>query len=96
MTGEGFEYLKTMIIVLAIGALAFVAVRYWLPKMNGIRGSVAGPIRVACRLTIEPRKTLYVVHAGSDYLMLAASEAGVQFLTSLDRDGIQAALEKTS
>jgi hypothetical protein len=94
MTAEVLEYLKVIAILAGIVMLAFIALRFWLPKLTGIRGTVAGPIKIACRLTLEPRKTLYVVHAGSDYVMLAASEAGVQFLASLDSDGIESALEK--
>ena len=95
MTSEGFEYLKVIAILATIIALAFVALRFWLPKWTAIRGTVAGPMSVACRLTLEPRKTLYVVRAGSDYVMLAASDAGVQFLLSLDADEIETALAGT-
>lgn len=95
MTSETFEYMKVIAVLAAIIALAFVALRFWLPKLKSLRAAVAGPVSIACRLTLEPRKTLYVVRAGSDYVMLAASDAGVQFLLSLDADEIESALGET-
>jgi hypothetical protein len=91
---EVLEYMKVIGILAAIVILAFVALRFWLPKLTGIREAAAGPMEIACRLMLEPRKTLYVVRAGSDYVMVAASDAGVQFLAALDSAGIEAALRK--
>jgi hypothetical protein len=96
MTQEILEYMKVIGILAAIVVLAFVALRLWLPKLTGIRETVAGPMEIACRLALEPRKTLYVVRAGSAYVMVAASDTGVQFLASLDTAGIEAALRKFS
>ena len=95
VSSEIIEYLKVIAILAVVIVFAFLALRLWLPKLTGIRGT-AGPLNVACRLTLEPRKTLYVVRAGSDYVLLAASDSGVQFLTSLDGSRIEAALQESS
>ena len=84
VSSEIIEYLKVIAMLAVVIVFAFIALRFWLPKLTGIRAATTGPLNVACRLTLEPRKTLYVVRAGSDYVLLAASDAGVQFLTSLD------------
>jgi flagellar protein FliO/FliZ len=96
VSGEIIEYLKVIAILAVVIVFAFLALRFWLPKLTGIRATAAGPLNVACRLTLEPRKTLYVVRAGSDYVLLAASDSGVQFLTSLDGSRIEAALQESS
>jgi flagellar biogenesis protein FliO len=95
MNQEVLEYVKMIAILLGIIVFAFFGVRFWLPKLSALRTPNAGPLKVACHLTLEPRKTLYVVQAGADYLMLAASEAGLQFVTTVDADGMAAALEES-
>jgi flagellar biogenesis protein FliO len=93
-SGEIFEYVKLVVLLAVVVALAFVALRFWLPKLAGAAGSTNGPLQVAWRLSLEPRKTLYIVRAGSDYVLLAASDAGVQFLKSLDSGELDAALQQ--
>jgi flagellar biogenesis protein FliO len=92
VSDEVFEYLKLIAFLAAVVVLALVAMRYWLPKLAARAGSAAGPLQVACRLSLEPRKTIYVVRAGSNYVLLAASDAGVQFLSSLDATQMEAAV----
>jgi flagellar protein FliO/FliZ len=96
VNGEILEYLKVIAILIGVVAFAFVALRFWLPKLTGLRGTTSGPMHVVWRLTLEPRKTLYIVRAGSDYVMLASSDSGVQYLSSLDAGGIDSALRELS
>jgi flagellar biogenesis protein FliO len=81
---EGFDYLKVVAILCVIAGLAYVVLRFWLPRVAFMTKAASGPLAVTSRMTLEARKTLYVIRAGSAYLVLAASDAGVQFLTSLD------------
>jgi flagellar biogenesis protein FliO len=94
VSGEIVEYVKLIVFLAAVVALAFVALRFWLPKLADAAGTTTGALQVAWRLSLEPRKTLYVVRAGSDYVLLAASDAGVQFLASLNADQMTAALQE--
>jgi flagellar biogenesis protein FliO len=93
---EILEYFKVIGILVGVVLLAFVALRFGLPKLSGIRVATSGPMRVVSQLTLEPRKTLYIIRAGTDYMMLAASDAGVQFLASLDAGAIEGALSESS
>jgi flagellar biogenesis protein FliO len=94
VSGEIVEYLKLIVFLAAVVVLAFVALRFWLPKLAGGAGTSHGPLHVAWRLSLEPRKTLYIVRAGSDYVLLAASDAGVQLLAPLDAGQMEAALRQ--
>jgi flagellar biogenesis protein FliO len=93
---EILEYLKVIAVLAGVAVFAFFVLRFWLPKLTGIRGTPSGPMNIVSRLTLEPRKTLYIVRAASDYVLLAASDAGVQLLTSLDPGTIEAALRELS
>ena len=96
VSDEILEYLKVIATLAGVVVLAFFALRLWLPKLTGIRGTPSGPMNIVWRLALEPRKTLYIVRAASDYVLLAASDAGVQFLTSLDPGALEAALRELS
>jgi flagellar biogenesis protein FliO len=96
VSGEIIEYLKVIAILGVVIVFAFIALRFWLPKFTGIRATTNGPIHVVWRLALEPRKTLYIVRAGSDYVLLASSDAGVQLLTPLDAAKTDAALQEAS
>jgi len=96
VSSEILEYLKVIAILGLVILFAMIALRFWLPKLTGVPGAPDGPISVAWRTPLEPRKTLYVVRAGSNYLLLSASDAGVQFLTSLDPGRIEADIQRIS
>ncbi len=80
------EYVRLMLVLCGILALAVVAIRYWLPKFTVWNKSAAGPIEICARLPLEPRRTLYIIKAANSYLLLASSEAGVQHLTALSAE----------
>jgi len=78
------DYAKTLLVLGAILILAFVAVRFWIPRFAGFRALSSEHIEVFARYSLEPRKTLYVVRAGKAMILLASSEQDVQFMTALD------------
>jgi flagellar biogenesis protein FliO len=89
-----YDYLKTMLALVAILALAYLVIRYWLPRMTGIQTSASGPIQVISRFALEPKKGLYIVKAGSEYMLLGTSESGIQYLTALKAEDIEALAAK--
>jgi flagellar biogenesis protein FliO len=90
---ELFLYLKLMVVLGVIIAAAFMLVHFALPRLAAGRTPGACAIRVAARLTLEPKKTLYVVRVGAEYFLVGASESGMQYLTTLDPERIEAALK---
>ena len=96
VNAEILAYFKVVGMLAIVVVLALVGLRFCLPKLTGIGGNASGPIHVVWRLTLEPRKMLYIVRAGSDYVLVAASDAGVQLLTSLDAEKIEAALRQSN
>src|SRR3982751_1327401 len=77
------EYVRLMLVLCGILALAVLAIRYWLPKIAIWNKPAHGPIEICARFPLEPRRTLYIVKAANSYVLLASSEAGVQHLTAL-------------
>lgn len=96
VNAEILEYFKVVGTLAVVVVAAFVGLRFWLPRLAGLGGNSSGPMQVVWRLSLEPRKMLYIVRAGSDYVLVAASDAGVQLLTSLDAGKIEAVLQEST
>jgi flagellar biogenesis protein FliO len=94
VNNEIFDYLKMIVVLAGILVLAFLVLRFWLPRMTGLQGLSSGPIRIAARFPLEPRKNLYIVETASEYFLVGTSESGIHFLTALNSARLEAALEQ--
>lgn len=83
------DYLKLMLVLAGIIALTYAVLRYWLPRLSGLRSQGSGPIQVVARLPLEPRKNLYIVKAGAGYLLIGTAENSVHMLSTLQPDTIE-------
>ena len=95
------DYLKLMLVLAGIVALAYATLRFWLPKLSGFQGQPKGPgqlpIQVVARLPLEPRKNLYIIKAGAEYLLVGTAENSVHMISALQPealDGYAAAAAK--
>ena len=82
-SAEWVDYLKLMLILGGILIVAFLTLRFWIPKLARVNRNAAGPIQVVARFLLEPNKTLYVLAIGQTRMLVASSEAGVQLIQSL-------------
>ena len=96
VSSEILEYVKLAATLVAVVALAVFILRVWASRLTGVSGARSGPLQVIWRMNLEPRKTLYIVRAGSGYLLLAASDAGVELLTQLEAAEIEAVIQERS
>ena len=76
-------YAKLMLILGAVLILA-LSVRFWLPKLTRPGKPSSRQIRVIAWFSLEPRKTLYVIAVGKNFMLFASSEAGVHLMATLD------------
>lgn len=96
VSSEILEYVKLAATLAAVVALAVIVLRVWGSRLTGVSSARNGPLQVIWRMSLEPRKTLYILRAGSGYLLLAASDAGVELLTPLDAAEIEAIVPERS
>lgn len=78
------DFVKVMAILGGIMALAWAGLKYFLPRVAGVRALRNDLIEVIARQPLEARKTLYVVRAGSRHLLLASSGDAVTVLSDLE------------
>jgi flagellar biogenesis protein FliO len=83
------DYAKTLLVLVGICLIALVAVKMLVPRLKGLAMPASSSINVFARYPLEPRKTLYLVKAGKDVVLLATAGETVQFMTTLDPDGFE-------
>lgn len=85
---DSFWLIVKMILILgAVCILAWLSLRWLLPRIYGNRGEPGGRISVLESYRLEPRRMLYLVKADGQHLLVASSERGVHLLTRLDQSG---------
>jgi hypothetical protein len=84
LTGGLMDYVKLMLVLGGVLVFAIVTLRVWLPRLRVGRPGPGGPLEIFATLPVEPRKTLYVVRAGSAVLLMGTSDSGMQFMTALN------------
>ncbi|MBI3471944.1 MAG: flagellar biosynthetic protein FliO [Candidatus Solibacter usitatus] len=90
ITSQFFDYVKLLLILVAILVMAYLSVRYFLPRIFGLQQAAgAGPIQVVARFVMEPRKTLYIVKIGEDTYLMGTSDTEIYYFTSLDAKALE-------
>ena len=75
--------LQTLLALGLVCGLAYVIFRWMLPRLNVAR-STGGMVRIVDRVGLDARKSLFVIEVAGRWLLVAASEAGVQLVSELD------------
>jgi len=78
-----WQYAEVLLALGGVLVLAYVVLKVGLPRMFGLRIASGGPIQVLARYPLEPRKTLYLVKAGTQVFLMATSENQVTYLTAI-------------
>lgn len=85
----GWLFLKTMLAMVFVIALAFVSIRYLVPRMHASRVKSIGNIEILDRIALEPRKNLFVIRVGDKHALIAVSEQGIAKLMDLTAQDIE-------
>ena len=88
-----FQYIEVLIALAGVLVLAYVTLKVGLPRIYGMRTPGRGPIKVVARYSLEPRKTLYLVQAGSQVFLLGTSDNQLQHLTALTAENAAEVLQ---
>jgi flagellar biogenesis protein FliO len=89
------EYVQVMLVLAGVLAIAYVTLRFGLPRFFGLRGSARGPIETVARYRLEPKKTLYLVKVGSQMFLIGTSEGQVEYLTGVAAENAAEILESS-
>ena len=93
MTGHLTGFLVYMLAMLGVIFIAIVVVKKSLTLNTGKRKN--NFLKVESSLSLEPRKTLYVVKAGNERFLVSTGIEGCQFMTKIGEDNIQERVESS-
>jgi flagellar biogenesis protein FliO len=78
------QYIEVLCGLGGVLVLAYLTLRVGLPWFFGTRNRANGPIEVLARYALEPRKSLYLVKAGSQVFLIGTAENQVEYLTAVN------------
>ncbi len=82
----GWMLLKLLLVLAGICGLAWLSLRWILPRLYGSPGSDVRHIRILENYRLDNRRSLCLVSVAGEILLLAASEQGIHFLTRVEKD----------
>lgn len=88
-TGFGAQLFQSAIALVGVCVTAWLVLRWIAQRGYGANGA-ARNLRVLERVALDPRKSVFLVEAGSRVFLLGASDQSVSTLAELSRDELAA------
>lgn len=82
----GWMLLRMLLILGAVCALAYALLRWGVKRIVPFDPNKAGRLELVERLATGPKRTILVVRAGEEYILVGSSEAGFERLARLEPD----------
>jgi len=83
----GWTLLRTLVVLgIVVGAI-YLTLNVGLRRLMGLKGVVAGRASVVSvleRIPLDQRRTLFVLEAAGEYLLVGGGDAGLQLISKLD------------
>lgn len=90
--GLGWTLLRTMLVLGIVLALVYLTLNVGLRKLLGIKPVVgASVVTVLERVVLDQRRSLFVVEAAGEMLLIGGSENSLTLLSKLDRAQVERA-----
>ena len=80
---------ELLFLLFTIGLLLWVAYRLWSRSSSPV-------MKVVARLSLEARRSLYVVEVAGQYLLIGAGEGGLSTLATLEATQVKEALAEST
>ncbi|MFL5320151.1 MAG: FliO/MopB family protein [Myxococcaceae bacterium] len=87
-SGLGWQLFKTMLMLGVVIAMVYLSLNFGLRKLMGARAASSfgkgSVVTVVERITLEPRRTIYVLRAAGEYLLVGVGDGGMTLISKLD------------
>jgi flagellar protein FliO/FliZ len=90
--GMGWTLLRTLLLLVAVVASIYLTLNVGLRRLMGLQGVPVGRpsvVAVLERLPLDQRRTLFVLKAADEYLLVGGGEGGLQLLSKLDTAAVE-------
>lgn len=87
----GWTLVRTLLVLGAVVASIYLTLNVGLRKLMGLQSVASGRqplVSVVERLPLDPKRSLFVVKAADEYLLVGGGEAGLQLLSKLDPEAV--------
>lgn len=81
----GWLFVKTILAMAVVIALAIFLIRYLLPRIHGTGTTRTGNIKVLERFGLEPRKVLYIVEIEKKKILIGTTDHQITKLMDLSQ-----------
>ncbi|WP_395846215.1 flagellar biosynthetic protein FliO [Cystobacter fuscus] len=88
----GWMLMRTLVVFGGVMALIYLTLNVGLRKLMGLQGVPVGQqsvVSVVERVALDQRRTLFVVKAAGEYLLVGGGENGLQLLSKLDTGAVE-------
>ncbi len=86
----GWTLLRTMIVLAMVVALAYLTLNIGLRKLLGIKAPVGtSVVTVLERVALDQKRSLFVVEAAGEVMLLGGAENALSLITKLDRKEVE-------
>jgi flagellar protein FliO/FliZ len=88
----GWTLVRTLLVLGAVVASIYLTLNVGLRRLMGLQAVAAGRqplVSVVERLPLDQRRSLFVVKAADEYLLVGGGEAGLQLLSKLDSEAVE-------
>ncbi|MCP3060542.1 flagellar biosynthetic protein FliO [Myxococcus sp. K38C18041901] len=88
----GWMLVRTLLVLGAVVASIYLTLNVGLRRLMGLQSASPGRqtvVSVVERLTLDPKRALFVVKAADEYLLVGGGEAGLQLLSKLDAEAVE-------
>ncbi|RYZ38480.1 MAG: hypothetical protein EOO71_23760 [Myxococcaceae bacterium] len=88
----GWVVVRTVALLGAVLASIYLTLNVGLRRLMGLQGVPVGNASVVSvmeRIPLDQRRTLFVLKAADEYLLVGGGEGGVQLVSKLDRDAVE-------
>lgn len=92
----GWMLVRMVLVLAAVCALAYGLLRWGLRRLAPMQNAESANLEVVEQLGVGPKRSIMVVRAGDDYLLVGCSEAGFEALGRLDPEGFDDLIAATA
>ncbi|ATB37291.1 flagellar biosynthesis protein FliO [Cystobacter fuscus] len=88
----GWMLMRTLVVFGGVMALIYLTLNVGLRKLMGLQGVPVGQqsvVSVVERVPLDQRRTLFVVKAAGEYLLVGGGENGLQLISKLDTGAVE-------
>jgi len=92
----GWLFIKVLLAMILVLALAFMAIKYLLPGSPWIKKFQNSPIKVIAQTLLENRKSLYLIEVAGKVVLVGTSDQSIAALAQFEKEAFDTQLKNSS